>query len=111
MLPREEKLADLLGLLYEGTTENGAWSLFLREVATAVSGESAAFMFGQPDLDLHLVSHYWGQDPEGIRLYREHYGKLDIWAARGQHVPTTEWLGPSEALCSFEDLARTEFFN
>ena len=111
MLPREGKLADLLGLLYEGTTDDNAWNPFLREVAIAVGGESAAFMLGKPDLDLHLVSHHWGQDPEGVRLYTEHYGKVDVWAARALQIPTTEWLGPSEALCPFDELARTEFFN
>lgn len=111
MLPHEGKLADLLGLLYEATTDDAAWSLFLREVATAAGGESAAFMFGNPDLDLHLVSKQWGQDPEGNRLYTEHYGKLDVWAAKGLRIPAAEWLGPSEALCSFDELAHTEFFN
>ncbi len=111
MFPREGKLANLLGLLYEGTTDDKAWNPFLREVASAVGGESAAFMLGKPDRDLHLVSESWGQDPDGIRLYTEHYYKLDVWAAKGRHIPTTEWLGPSEALCSFDALARTEFFN
>jgi DNA-binding CsgD family transcriptional regulator/PAS domain-containing protein len=111
MLPREGKLAHLLGLLYEGTTDDNAWNPFLREVATAVGGESAAFMLGNADLDLHLISHHWGQDPEGIRLYTEHYGKMDVWAAKAQHIPTAEWLGPSEALCPLDELARTEFFN
>ena len=111
MLPPDGTRADLPGLLYEGTTDNGSWNDFLRGVANALGGESAAFMFGRPDLGLHLVSHSWGQDPEGIRLYAEHYGKLDVWAEKGQRIPTAEWLGPSEALCSFEELARTEFFN
>ena len=68
-------------------------------------------MLGKPDLDLHLVSHQWGQDPEGVRLYTEHYGKVDVWAAKAQHIPTAEWLGPSEALCPLDELTRTEFFN
>ena len=111
MLPREGTLGDLLGLLYESTTDDHAWELFLREVATATGGESAAIMLGKPPTDLHLVLHNWGLDPEGIRLYTEHYGKLDVWAAKGLQIPMTEWLGPSEALCSFDELVRTEFFN
>jgi hypothetical protein len=35
MLPCEGKLAALLGLLYEATTDDKAWNPFLREVATA----------------------------------------------------------------------------
>ena len=36
MLPREGNLADLLGLLYEGTTDSRAWDLFLGEVANGI---------------------------------------------------------------------------
>ena len=86
MLPREGKLADVLGLL-EATTDNTAWTPFLRKVAIATGGESAVFMLGNPDLDLHLISHQWGQDPEGIRLYITHYNKLDVWAAKARHLP------------------------
>src|SRR6185369_13215360 len=63
-----------------------------------------AFMLGKPDLDLHLVSHQWGQHPEEIRLYTEHYGRVDVWAAKAQHIPTAEWPGPSEALCPLGEL-------
>ena len=32
MLPHEGKLADLLGLLYEATTDDAAWSLFFERL-------------------------------------------------------------------------------
>jgi DNA-binding CsgD family transcriptional regulator/PAS domain-containing protein len=111
MNPREPQSRDLLGLLYEAAHDDGAWQLFLREVASAAGGESAALVMHNVRSDLHLVSRQWGLDPEGIRLYSEYYGKVDVWAAKFRCVSATEWLGASETLCSFHELERTEYFN
>ena len=111
MKPRGPQPPDLLGLLYEAAHDDKAWELFLREVAGAAGGESAAIIMHNLRSDLHLVSRQWGLDPEGTRLYGEYYGKVDIWAAKFRCVSSTDWLGASEALCSFHELERTEYFN
>ena len=87
MLPPDGTRADLPGLLYEGTTDNGSWNDFLRGVANALGGESAAFMFGRTRLrSTSRVSQLGSEIPEGIRLYAEHYGKLDVSGRRKASV-------------------------
>ena len=112
MLPREGKLAHLLGLLYEGTTDDNAWNPFLREVATAVGGESAAFMLGNADLDLATSSLTTGvKTLKGFGFIPSITGRWTFGPPRHNTFQPPNRLGPSEALCPLDELARTEFFN
>ena len=64
--------------------------------------------------DQHILMLNAGMNPEALALYAERYWEQDIWAVRG--IPQTErtggeWFGPSEQLCSWGELMRTEFYN
>jgi hypothetical protein len=59
----------------------------------------------------HSVSLQCGIDPAAMRLYGEYYGNCDVWMRKAAPLIYTGWLGTSEQLSPFEQLARSEFYN
>jgi len=110
MLPSQQRLSKLLGILYDAAADPSLWETFLQELARSTRAESAGLVMVDSTQDLFTVSQSWNVDPEAMGLYQAHYGSIDVWAQRGILRPsgTVEY---SEALCPPSQLARTEIYN
>jgi DNA-binding CsgD family transcriptional regulator len=110
MLAGNETLSKLLGSLYDAAADPALWDLFLQQLANSTRAHSAGLVthdFGQ---DVHIIPRSWEMDPEGSRLYEEHFHSVDVWGQRGLSKPAG-YVCPSEALCPLTELASTEIYN
>jgi DNA-binding CsgD family transcriptional regulator len=110
MLPSKPLLTKLIGSVYDAAAEPSLWEPFLGELAKACRADSAALVMHNLGREMHAVSASWNLDPDGHRLYQQHYGSTDIWTMRGRSKAngpacTSDWL------CSLEELVTTEFYN
>ena len=101
MLPDSTVLSSLLGSLYEAAADPTLWAPFLRQLAHHSQASSAALVMHDNPSGVHTVARNWEVDPEGTRLYQEHYGALDIWAKQAAGLSMQKWVGTSEQLCPF----------
>ena len=110
MLPSTQVLTKLIGSVYDAATEPTLWKPFLEQLAKTSEADSAALVMHHFGRDVHTVSASWNLEPEGERLYQQHYGSIDVWAmrARSKRAPRA---CRSDFLCAFEELATTEFYN
>jgi DNA-binding CsgD family transcriptional regulator len=111
MLPDSTVLSTLLGSLYEAAADPTLWDSFLRQLAHYSHAGSAALVMHDNPSGVHTVARNWEVDPEGTRLYQEHYGALDIWAMRAAGLSLQSWVGTSEQLCPFGEFSRSEYYN
>jgi DNA-binding CsgD family transcriptional regulator len=111
MLPDSTVLSTLLGSLYEAAADPTLWGPFLRQLAYHSKADSAALVMHDNPCGVHTVARNWEVDPEGTRLYQEHYGAVDVWANRAASLSMQKWIGTSEQLCPFRELSRSEYYN
>jgi DNA-binding CsgD family transcriptional regulator len=111
MLPDPDVISKLLGNLYEAAIDPTLWDPFLRQLAHHSRASSAALVMHDNPSGVHTVARNWEVDPEGTRLYQEHYGALDIWAKRAAGLSMQSWVGTSQQLCSFGEFSRSEYYN
>ena len=110
MLPTEKSLTKLIGGVYDAASDSTLWGPFLGELAKSCRADSAALVMHHLGHELHEVSDSWNLDPDGERLYQEHYGSIDVWTTRAQ----SKLIGfacTSECLCPLGELLTTEFYN
>ena len=105
-----EALSKLLGSLYDAAADPTLWEPYLQQLAQNTNARSAALVLHDADQDLHSVHSSWGLDPDGIRLYREYYGSIDVWTQRAMPISSI-WVCHSEALCPRSELVTTEIYN
>jgi DNA-binding CsgD family transcriptional regulator/PAS domain-containing protein len=110
VLPSKQVLTQLIGSVYDAASEPSLWEPFLGELAKTCRADSAALVMHNGGREVHAVSASWNLDPDGHRLYQQHYGSTDVWAMRGQSKAdgpscTSDWL------CPLEELVTTEFYN
>lgn len=110
MIASQQKLSNLLGILYDAAADPGLWETFLQQLAKSTGAESAGLVMIDARKDLFTISQSWNVDPEATRLYQAHYGSIDPWAQRGLFRPSGT-IENSEALCPPSELARTEIYN
>lgn len=110
VLPSDQELSRLIGCVYDAAADPTLWELFLEQLAKSSRAESAALVMHQLGREVHTVSASWRLDPNGNRLYQEHYGSVDVWTIRAQSKPAG-YVCASERLCPFGELATTEFYN
>ena len=111
MLPDSTVLSTLLGSLYEAAADPTLWDPFLRQLAHHSQASSAALVMHDNPSGVHTVARNWEVDPEGTRLYQEHYGARDIWAKRAAGLSMQSWVGTSQQLCPFGEFSRSEYYN
>jgi DNA-binding CsgD family transcriptional regulator len=104
------KLSHLLRCLYDASAAPVLWPTFLDNVSAVTNSHAAALVMHSRSGNSHAVYHSWNLDPEADRLYQEHYGAIDLWAARGLAKPTG-YVCQSEQLCSKPEIRRTEIYN
>src|SRR6266498_70967 len=103
-------LSQLLSTLYAAPTSPELWQDFLRDLTSALKLTGAAIMHQDLQKQNYDVQYSFGGDPEWGSLYREYYGKLDVWRAgflpkeEGDFVFGDELCAPSKA-------KTTEFYN
>ncbi|MGE3959681.1 MAG: helix-turn-helix transcriptional regulator [Vicinamibacterales bacterium] len=105
-----EALARLLELIYSAAEDSALWSEVLAEVCRVVDGVGAT-----------LVSHdltssgsaawFSGFNPEALRLYNEHFHRVDAWAlaASDRKLRTSGPVVADEQLIPRAAFLRTEF--
>lgn len=111
MLPENQRLFGILDALYEAPLDPSQWEEFLRLITQATGGRCAGLLVHDARRAEHSISLQWGIDPEAIRLYAEHYGKVDIWQQRAAPLAVEGWVGVSEEVISPRELAETEIYN
>jgi hypothetical protein len=108
--PSKEVLTKLIGSVYDAAVDATLWETFLGKLAKTCRADSAALVMHRVGCEVHTVAASWKTDPDADRLYRQHYGSIDVWAMRGQSR-----LGASsctsDRLCPLEELLTTEFYN
>jgi DNA-binding CsgD family transcriptional regulator len=110
MLPSDETLSTLLGSLYDAASDASRWEPFLQQLAEASQAHAAGLVMHEVGPEAHTVAKSWNLDPEGLALYEQHYGTVDIWAMQAWRVPTAQPF-VSQALCPREDFVKTEIYN
>jgi DNA-binding CsgD family transcriptional regulator/PAS domain-containing protein len=111
VLPDNAALSKLLGDVYDSVADPQLWDRTLEQLARHARATSAALLMHDRDHSLHSVARSWEVDPEGTRLYQEHYGTLDIWAHRASSITLREWVGTSEQLCSAAEFSESDYYN
>jgi DNA-binding CsgD family transcriptional regulator len=110
MLPGQNKLLNLIGILYDAAADPTLWETFLQQLAEIVQADSAGLVMVDARKDLFSVSRSWNIDPEATRIYQAHYGSVDVWAKRAL-LRSSGTTANSEALCSISELQTTEWYN
>jgi DNA-binding CsgD family transcriptional regulator len=110
VLPSKQVLTKLIGCVYDAAAEPLLWEPFLGELAKACRASSAALVMHNVGREVHAVSASWNLDPDGHRLYQQHYGSIDVWTMRGRSKVDAAAC-TSERLCPLEELVTTEFYN
>jgi len=111
MLPAKAALSTLVAALYDAAGDTSLWPAFLHELTLATRSNQAAILLHDVKHGDHSVSLQWGVDAAAIRSYGEYYGKCDVWARKAARLVYTGWLGTSEQVSPFEELARSEFYS
>jgi DNA-binding CsgD family transcriptional regulator/PAS domain-containing protein len=111
MLPDSAVLSHLLGSLYAAAADPTGWDKFLQQLARRCNAQSAALVMHDKRWGLHTLARNWEVDPEGTRLYQEHYGAVDVWAERAAGIPMQKWTGTSEQLCPATKFSHSEYYN
>jgi DNA-binding CsgD family transcriptional regulator len=106
-----KQLSSVIAKLYDAALRPELWNDFLRDVAELTHGDSAAVVIQDYRDQLHNVYQQANIPSEALEQYQEHFGKIDVWSARGEYIKNTTWLGTSEMLCPFNELEGTEYFN
>jgi hypothetical protein len=107
----ERNLHDLIGMIYDGSTDSRSWNRFLTRLARLCGAARAAIVFNDSQRRGHEFSAQFEMDPESLRLYLDHYGSVDVWF---QHKPANYTIGSvvtSQMLCPDVVLDRSEFYN
>ena len=103
-------LSKLLGSLYDAAGSHSLWEPFLQELAHRTNARAAALVMHEGGNDLHAVHSSWNLDPDGVRLYHQHFGLVDVWTHRSLSKPSGS-VYYSESLCARSELATTEIYN
>lgn len=109
---RQDAVLELIHRLYAAPGTATGWHIFLEALRT-VTGASSA----------NLISHFRllrssditaaagvGADPEGARLYEEHWSAHDPWAYSPRLSPQPGSVFAGEALIPHAELRRTAFY-
>lgn len=114
MLPGQQEVSKLLGLLYDAAAEPALWAPFVKDLARRTKATSAALVVQSYDQDLYSISNSWQVPESFVRAYQEHYHSLDIWAQVVVPKPSEYPSGSaytSQSLCPHPQMKRTEFYN
>jgi DNA-binding CsgD family transcriptional regulator/PAS domain-containing protein len=107
----ERDLHDLIGMVYDGSTDPRGWGDFLARLAHLAGATRAAIVFNDSQCRGHGFSAQFGMDPEIQRLYLDHYASVDVWF---RYKPANCNIGSvvtSQMLCPDTVLDRSEFYN
>ena len=110
MLVGDETLSKLLGSLYDAAADPCLWEPFLQDLARCTGASSAGLLMYDAAQQQYMLSSSWKLDPEGMRLYQQHYGSKDIWAQRGLSR-SSGFACSSEALIPQAEFANSEIYN
>ena len=110
MLPGKEVLTKLIGNVYDAAADSTLWGLFLAELGKSCRADSAALVMHNFGREAHTVSASWNLEPNGQRLYQQHYGSIDVWTMRA-HPKLVGTVCTSDSLCPLSELMATEFYN
>ena len=110
MLPSQQELSELLDILYDAAADPSLWDLFLGRLAAHSEATSAALVVRNKERAVFGVSGSWKLDPEGARLYEQHYHAYDVWAEKlAGEQDCNAYI--AEGLCPLAELRATEFYN
>lgn len=109
----EDTLLRLIERIYDAALAPESWPEFLDGLAGVTDGHCVNLMFIEtmrPGSSLNTVVRF---DPEGIRLYNEHYSALDPWreAVSSRGLFRTAAVGLGRSLIDSKKVAETEFYN
>ena len=109
-MPSQEKLLDIIGLLYDAALKPDAWQPFLAALTTLVRADSAYLRLNglRPSEAAFLASV--GYDEQFMRAYSEHFFKLDYYAPALEKLPTGV-VSHTGAVISHRDQLKTEYYN
>ena len=110
MLPSKQVLTSLIGRVYDAADDPTLWKLFLEQLAKISRADAAGLVMHNDERGSHIIDASWQVDPEMLRLYRDYYGPLDVWTARGNRKPVGS-VSTSQELCPLDELKRTEVYN
>lgn len=101
---------ELLDLLYSAPGEPHVWNEFLRHVALLMDARLGLFLSLDPSTQVSSVQSHVGWLNDVLRKYEQHYGSLDAWYLAYRRNQFPGWIGLSSALCSPEELEKTDFY-
>lgn len=99
----EETTLDLIGLIYDAAIDPKLWSVVLDRFRGAIGGTHAAIMLLDQERPSCNVGVTFGMNPEALRVYGEHFWKIDEWSKRQQLIAR---LTPPNTRCPYAADAR-----
>jgi len=107
----EETTLNLIELIYDAAIDPKLWNMFLDRFTAAIRGTQSAIMVLDQERPSCNVGVTFGMNPEALRVYGEHFWKIDEWSKRGQVIARSGLVGDGRMLCTEEELLRSEFYN
>lgn len=96
--------------LFAAAIGQSGWDDFLAELSHQTGGTSTHIFGFDTEANISIEPILYGYDPAFIESYDDYYGTINSWApgfAEHQQGVVVD----SEAMCSTEELVKTEFYN
>jgi DNA-binding CsgD family transcriptional regulator len=106
---KESDFADLIGRIYDAALDPRRWPDVLDGLSMAFHGNAILFFQDLRQKD-SAAMEFVGFEPEFIRSYTEHYGRLNPWLPRLQQTPAGAVV-VAERLSDPASYEGTEFYN
>jgi len=110
MLPNQQQLSNLLGILYDAATDPSLWDPFIEQLALRTGATSAGLLIHDFEHAKYSLATSWRTSPESLRLYQQHYHALDVWAQKGLAHPAG-YVCTSQSLCPLSEIKSKEIYN
>lgn len=106
----DERLLELVGLIYDAALDSELWPVFLEKFSNVFGASGAVFYL--ENLDHHRVDFITSAriDPSALQLYGEHYAAQDIWVQQAMSLPPGTVVS-SPMLLPNDKFIRSEFYN
>ncbi len=106
----DAKSSELIGLAYEAALEPARWLEFLRKTKEAVQARSILLRLIDFDNRRVALAETIGYDPAYVSAYRDHFVRLDPYAAKLNVSPHGVLRYPEEAI-SWHERSKSEYHN
>jgi DNA-binding CsgD family transcriptional regulator len=105
-MSKPQKLADLIGGIYDTALDAAAWTAALPGINSFVGGEACGLFSKDSVSKLGTTHYYYGADPYYIQLYADTHSKFDPLAV----LPRLGQVMPIPALVAYDEYRRGRFY-